>query len=90
MNETAYTIDEFGKNVVELGAAEKISILEGCNTEWSWFSSNKDNNNTLTNKVLYAQFHDSDKYLVLKKSMKLFIEYLIIKDLMVAIIQMET
>ena len=68
-HETAYTIDEFGTNVVELGAGEKISILEGCNTEWSWFSSNKDNNNTLANKVLYAQFHDSDKYLVLKKSM---------------------
>ena len=68
-HETAYTIDDFGTNVVELGAGEKISILEGCNTEWSWFSSNKDNNNTLANKVLYAQFHDSDKYLVLKKSM---------------------
>ena len=68
-HETAYTIDEFGTNVAELGAGEKISILEGCNAEWSWFSSDEDNNNTLANKVLYAQFHDSNKYLVLKKSM---------------------
>lgn len=68
-HKTAYTSNEFGKDVVELGAGEKISILEGCNTEWSWFSSNKDNNNTLVNEVLYAQFHDSDKVLVLKKSM---------------------
>ena len=68
-HKTAYTSDEFGKDVVELGAGEEISILGGCNTEWSWFSSNKDNNSTLVNEVLYAQFHDSDKVLVLKKSM---------------------
>ena len=68
-HKTAYTSDEFGQDVVELGAGEEISILGGCNTEWSWFSSNKDNNSTLVNEVLYAQFHDSDKVLVLKKSM---------------------
>ena len=46
----------------------KASILEGCNVEWSWFSSNVDNTQKLANEILYANFHDSDKYIVLKKS----------------------
>lgn len=46
----------------------EASILEGCNVEWSWFSSNVDNTQKLANEILYANFHDSDKYIVLKKS----------------------
>ena len=61
----------YGKDKIATTAASadlKASILEGCNVEWSWFSSNVDNTQKLANEILYANFHDSDKYIVLKKS----------------------
>ncbi len=64
-HETAYTKEDVGVNspVISNTAA---SILSGCNEEWSWFSTNKVSSGTLSDKVLYAQFHDSEKYIVLK------------------------
>lgn len=61
----------YGKDKIATTAASadlEASILEGCNVEWSWFSSNVDNTQKLANEILYANFHDSDKYIVLKKS----------------------
>ena len=61
----------YGKDKIATTAASadlKASILEGCNVEWSWFSSNVDNTQKLANVILYANFHDSDKYIVLKKT----------------------
>ena len=64
-HETAYTQEDFANSDSEENLV--ASILEGCNVEWSWYSSNQ---TAGTAKVLYAQFHDSDKYIVLKKSSK--------------------
>ena len=63
----------YGKDKIATTAASadlEASILEGCNVEWSWFSSNVDNTQKLANEILYANFHDSDKYIVLKKSFR--------------------
>lgn len=62
---TAYTKDEVGVNSPVISNTN-ASILEGCNTEWSWFSTNKVTSGTLSDKVLYAQVHDGDQYIVLK------------------------
>ena len=65
-HKTAYGKDKIATTATS--ADLKASILEGCNVEWSWFSSNVDNTQKLANEILYANFHDSDKYIVLKKS----------------------
>ena len=65
-HKTAYGKDKIATTATS--ADLKASILEGCNVEWSWFSSNEDNTQKLANEILYANFHDSDKYIVLKKS----------------------
>ncbi|WP_301202358.1 hypothetical protein, partial [uncultured Parabacteroides sp.] len=67
-HKTAYGKDKIATTATS--ADLEASILEGCNVEWSWFSSNVDNTQTLANEILYANFHDSDKYIVLKKSSK--------------------
>ena len=65
-HKTAYGKDKIATTATS--ADLEASILEGCNVEWSWFSSNVDNTQKLANEILYANFHDSDKYIVLKKS----------------------
>ena len=65
-HKTAYGKDKIATTATS--ADLKAYILEGCNVEWSWFSSNVDNTQKLANEILYANFHDSDKYIVLKKS----------------------
>ncbi len=64
-HKTAYTKEDVGVNSPVISNTE-ASILSGCSAEWSWFSTNKVSSGTLSNKVLYAQYHDSDKYIVLK------------------------
>lgn len=68
-HKTAYGKDKIATTATS--ADLEASILEGCNVEWSWFSSNVDNTQKLANEILYANFHDSDKYIVLKKSSRI-------------------
>ena len=65
-HETAYTKDEIGVQS-PIASNMAASIMEGCNAEWSWFSTDAVTSGTLSNEELYAQYDgDSEEYIVLK------------------------